>query len=117
MRFKLDENLSPLLADAFAAEGHDAHSVAQQALGGQPDTRVIEVCAREQRALVTFDLDFANIHAYPPADFAGIIVLRLADQSHATAEVALRRVLALLKQEHLAGTLWIVEENRVRIHG
>ena len=55
MKFKLDENLSPSLAALFAASGHDAHSVVEQALGGQPDDRIIDTCSREQRALVTLD--------------------------------------------------------------
>ena len=61
MKFKLDENLSPSLLAMFAATGHDAHSVVQQALGGQPDERVIDVCRREGRVLITLDLDFSNI--------------------------------------------------------
>jgi uncharacterized protein (DUF433 family) len=56
VKFKLDENLSPSLAVLFAAAAHDAHSVVQQALGGQPDERVLDVCVREKRALVTLDL-------------------------------------------------------------
>lgn len=56
MKFKLDENLSPSLAAVFAAAGHDAHSVVEQALGGQPDERVIDVCRRERRMLITLDL-------------------------------------------------------------
>lgn len=115
MKFKLDENLSPSLAELFTAAGHHAHSVVQQALGGHPDARVIEVCSREQRALVTLDLDFSNILAYPPARFAGIVVLRLADQAHPTVEAAIRRLLKLLGEERLAGSLWIVEERRIRI--
>jgi len=34
----------------------------EQALGGAVDPRIIEVCRLEGRALVTLDLDFANIH-------------------------------------------------------
>ena len=117
MRFKLDENLSPSLAEMFGAAGHDAHSVTEQALGGQPDGRIIGVCTRELRALVTLDLDFSNILTYPPANFAGIVVLRLTDQAHPTVTTAIRRMLALLPHEKLSGTLWIVEEHRVRIHG
>jgi predicted nuclease of predicted toxin-antitoxin system len=117
VKFKLDENLSPVLAEMFSVAGHDAHSVVQQALGGQPDERVIDVCSREHRTLVTLDLDFSNILAYPPARFAGIVVLRLANQAHITVEAAIRRMLALLSQEPLVGMLWIVEEHRVRIHG
>jgi hypothetical protein len=51
----------------------------QQALGGQPDERVIDVCRREDRTLITLDLDCFNILSYPPADFA----FRLANQAQA----------------------------------
>jgi len=117
VKFKLDENLSPSLSALFAEGGYDAHSVVQQALGGQPDERVIDVCSREHRALVTLDLDFSNILAYPPANFAGIVVLRLANQAHVTVKAAIQRVLELLPQEPVAGMLWIVEERRIRIRG
>ncbi len=117
MKFKLDENLSPSLSALFGAAGHEAHSVVEQALGGQPDERVIDVCRREQRVLVTLDLDFSNILAYPPAKFAGVIVLRLANQAHVAVETAMRRMLDVVSREPVAGTLWIVEERRIRIHG
>lgn len=117
MKFKLDENLSPSLSALFAAAGHEAHSVVAQALGGQPDERVIDVCRSEHRALVTLDLDFSNILAYPPAAFTGIVVLRLANQAHVTVEAAIGRMLELLANEQLKGMLWIVEDRRIRIHG
>jgi predicted nuclease of predicted toxin-antitoxin system len=116
MKFKLDENLSPSLAALFASQGHDAHSIIEQSLSGKPDALVIEVCRTESRCLVTFDLDFANIHAYPPSSNQGIVALRLTNQSHASAEAAVQRILPLLKSEPLAGSLWIVEDHRVRIH-
>jgi predicted nuclease of predicted toxin-antitoxin system len=115
VKFKLDENLSPSLATLFAAAGHEAHSVVKQSLGGKPDPQVIEVCAQEQRALITFDLDFSNIQAYPPHRYAGIAVLRLNSQAHQVAAAAVERILALLPHERLVGTLWIIEEDRVRI--
>jgi predicted nuclease of predicted toxin-antitoxin system len=105
------------LSALFVAACHDAHSVVEQALGGQTDERVIDVYRREHRALVTLDLDFSNILAYPPVEFTGIIVLRLANQAHVTVETAIRRMLELVSREPVAGTLWIVEEHRVRMHG
>lgn len=117
MRFKLDENLSPSLAALFAAAGHEAHSVVEQALGGATDERVMDICRREQRALVTLDSDFSNILAYTPSEFTGIVVLRLTDQTHATVEAAIQRMLVLLAEEPIAGMLWIVEEGRIRIRG
>lgn len=116
MKFKLDENLSPSLAILFAPITSDVHSVTEQALNGQPDERIIDVCRREDRVLITLDLDFSNIQAYPPSQFPGIVILRLRSQAHPFVEAALRQMLNTLPQERLAGTLWIVEEHRIRIH-
>jgi predicted nuclease of predicted toxin-antitoxin system len=116
VKFKLDENLSPSLAELFTSAGHDAHSVVEQGLGGAADPSVLIRCTQESRVLVTFDLDFANIQAYPPGEHAGIVVLRLATQSHSLAAAALARVLALLPGEPLIGALWIIEDHRIRIH-
>jgi hypothetical protein len=42
LKFKLDENLSPALAGAFAVAGHEAHSILEQSLGGKSDAAAIE---------------------------------------------------------------------------
>jgi predicted nuclease of predicted toxin-antitoxin system len=81
MRFKVDENLHYDVAEALRARGHDALTVHDQQMRGDPDSRLGEVCQAEGRAIVSLDLDFANIRDYPPRDYAGLIVLRLADQS------------------------------------
>lgn len=112
MKFELDESLSPSLAATFAAAGHEARSVAP---GGQPDDRVIDACSREQRVLVTSDVDFSSIAAYPPAQYSGIVVLRVPDQAHVTVEAAVRRMLALLPHEPVVGALWIIEDQRILI--
>jgi len=88
VKFKLDEHLSPTLASAFISAGHEAHSALEQALGGSVDPRLIEVCRLEGRALVTLDLDFANIHRYPHGRYAGIMVLRLGTQAHGPVTAA-----------------------------
>lgn len=116
MKVKLDENLSPSLASLFAGLTTDIHSVAEQALNGKPDERVIEVCKKEERTLITLDLDFSNIQAYPPSQYFGIVVLRLQNQAHPFIEAAIRQIVTLLPHEPLIGRLWIVEAHRVRIH-
>lgn len=76
-KFKVDENLPRGVVELLAAAGHDAMSVQNQRLGGRPDSEIANACREEERALVTLDLDFADIRAFPPSDFGGIIVLRL----------------------------------------
>jgi predicted nuclease of predicted toxin-antitoxin system len=96
LRFKFDENMPAEAAELFRNAGHDAATVLDQSLGGQPDPNIAKVCQDEDRVLVTLDLDFADIRAYPPASCPGIIVLRLTllDKVHLLA--ATSRLLTLL---------------------
>jgi predicted nuclease of predicted toxin-antitoxin system len=116
-KFKIDENLPIEAAKLLCGAGHDAVTIGDQRMTGQPDSHVAAVCQREARAIVTLDLGFADIRAYPPSDHAGIIVLRLPrlDKPHVLS--LLQRLLPVLEQEPLSGKLWIVEETSVRVHG
>jgi predicted nuclease of predicted toxin-antitoxin system len=116
-KFKVDENLPTEAAELLASAGHDAVTVGDQRMVGQSDTNVAMVCKREGRAVVTLDLDFADIRTYPPGDYAGIIVLRLARLDKPRALSVLKRLLPVLQHEPLAGKLWIVQETSVRVHG
>ena len=115
MRFKVDENLHEDIAESLRSRGHDAVTVHDQKMRGSTDSRLSEVCQAEGRAIVSFDLDFANIRDYPPGDYPGLIVLRLSDQSRPYVSQVFAAVLDLLDREELAGCLWVVEEHRVRI--
>ena len=66
MKFKIDENLPIEFADLLKNEGYDASTIYSEDLKGAEDPIVITVCQQEQRVLVTLDLDFADIQAYPP---------------------------------------------------
>jgi predicted nuclease of predicted toxin-antitoxin system len=118
MLFKIDENLHEEVAGILRLNGHDAVSVYDQQMRGHTDQEIAAVCQRERRVIVTQDLDFSNIVAFPPEDYAGIIVLRLHDPGRAWALAAMRRLLPLLTSEPLAGCLWSVDDVGVRIrHG
>lgn len=97
--------------------GHDASTVAQQAMGGRPDPDIADVFRAEDRAVVTLDLDFADIRTYPPADYMGIIVLRMFRQDKDSVLSAAASLLPLLEHEPFTGMPWIVDEMRVRIRG
>ena len=66
MKFKLDENLGASAVRAFLDAGHDTSSIHLQNLAGAADDQVFEICASEQRVLVTLDLDFANPLTFDP---------------------------------------------------
>ena len=116
-QFKLDENLHPALADFLRQHGHDAVTVWDEGLRGRSDPEIIEKCEVEGRALITMDLGFGDIRAYPPEQYHGLIVLRLENQSRNHLLDVAPMILAFLEVEPLAGHLWIVDETSVRVRG
>ena len=117
MQFKIDENLPVEIAELLIHAGHDAATVVSQRLRGKPDQVIVEVCVRERRVLVTLDLDFADIRAYPPRQYPGFLVLRVRRQDKKHLIRVFQRILPMLEQEPVKGRLWIIEETRVRIRG
>ena len=117
MKLKLDENLGVRGKHVLDAAGHDACTVAAQKLTAADDRHLIEICRLEGRALVTLDVDFANPLVFPPADYAGIAVIRLPKRpTAADLQAGLETLVRALNVESLAGRLWIVERGRVRSH-
>jgi predicted nuclease of predicted toxin-antitoxin system len=115
MQFKIDENVHSDAADLLRQHGHNVLTVFEQGLRGKDDEDIASVCRQEARVIVTLDLDFSDIRGYPPADYHGIIVLRLNDQSRLSVLNVLARIMPLIESEELAGRLWIVDEHQVRI--
>ncbi len=76
---------------------------------------VFAQCQTEQRVLITLDLDFADIRAYPPAEAAGIVVLRPFEPDRERVLRLMARILPLFATEPIVQRLWIVEEDRIRI--
>jgi predicted nuclease of predicted toxin-antitoxin system len=117
MWFKTDENLPVEVTELLRQHQHDALSVQDQQMAGQGDPEVARVCQVEGRALVTCDLDFADIRAYPPEDYHGIIILRRAIQAVSSLLRLMNRALPLIDVEPLDGCIWVVDDHRVRIRG
>ncbi len=115
MKFKLDENLPVEAADLLIAAGHDAHTVLQEDMGGKPDSVISAICRSEDRILITLDTDFCNILVYPPEDHPGIIVIRTLDQSKPAVLGFVQNILAVGSSEAIAGRLWIVQKDGIRI--
>jgi predicted nuclease of predicted toxin-antitoxin system len=115
MKFKLDENLPTRAVEVLRAAGHDAVHLLDQVAAGVRDAVVAQLARSEGRALITLDLDFADIRAYQPSDYSGLIVLRPRRTAGDDILRLLTRLTDAVAREPLEGCLWIVDEHRIRI--
>lgn len=112
---KLDENIPDLVAEILGTSGHDAALARNEKLAGVDDDALQAAAAAEARALVTFDLHFSDIRRHDPTGTPGIIVLRLHSQSLPSVRRAALALAQLLSSEPLAGRLWVLSDDRLRI--
>ena len=114
MKFKIDENLPSDCAIVLRNAGFEADTVTDEHLGGADDPEIFRHSQEENRVLVALDLGFGNVRAYPPAEHAGIIVLRTKQQDKHSVLALMHRVAVILTGRAPAGEPWIVEPDRIR---
>ncbi|MCB0195680.1 MAG: DUF5615 family PIN-like protein [Anaerolineae bacterium] len=115
MKFKVDENLPIEVAEVLQQAGYDAATIYDQNMVGEADENIASVCQLEKRTIVTLDTDFADIRAYLPEEYFGIIVMRLRQQDKLYVLDIVKRWIKVLSEETLIGHLWIVDEKQIRI--
>ena len=115
MKFKIDENLPVAVATLLQRAGIEALTVSDQHLEGKSDAELITACNTEDRVLVTLDTGFADIVNYLPKQYRGLIVLRVKQQDKPHVLAIINRLIPVTADQSLAGQLWIVEEDRIRI--
>ena len=104
------------LAERVAKLGHEVQFARDIGLATAPDREIAAHAKKTGAAIVTRDLDFADVRQYPPDLYDGIVVLRLPDTATAAeiAAVAERFLHEPKFLSQLPGRLAIVENDRVR---
>ena len=116
MKLKLDENLGSLrIVTRLRLAGYDVATVREQQLTSTPDPQLIEICRREGRCLVTLDRGFGNRLRYNPADYPGIVILKLPNQPKLEDfREAVDILIAGLERSPVEGKLWIVQGGKIQ---
>lgn len=115
MRLKLDENLPVTAAEPLRQLGHDVDTVHDEALAGAADPKVIATATAANRALITLDKGLADVRTYPPADYAGIILLRPKSTGRGTVLQFVIDQLPQLPDIDMRGRLIVISEAGVRL--
>jgi len=115
VKFKLDENLPASSASLLQAAGHDVDTVIAEELTGAPDPAVLAAATAADRVLVSLDRGLGDIRAYPPGSHAGVVVLRLPDQSAPAVTHAVTDLAALADPASLSGADSVLQHGLLRI--
>lgn len=113
MKIKLDENLPARLAAILSAHGHDVHTVPDENLSGRPDADIWQAVRREERFLITQDLDFSDTRRFAPGTHAGLLLLRLREPGAGALVAAVRAIAGEIAG--WSGCFIVVTENKVRV--
>ena len=107
-----DENLPGAVIAALQRWGHDVERVTPST----PDEELAALAQRERLVILTFDSDFANILAFPPSEFWGIIRVKIDPPFVSTVISALQRVFETFPTaDRLRGKLVIAEASTFRV--
>jgi len=81
---------------------------------GASDANVAERLRSEARVLVTLDLDFANIQAYPPDRLRRYHCAASEDTGQSDCSGFLHKIIPILEDRRPDAELWIVQRDRIR---
>jgi predicted nuclease of predicted toxin-antitoxin system len=116
MRFLVDANLSPLIAQRVREAGHEAVHVADLGLVSADDHVILERAADAGEVIITADADFGTLLALGGHARPSVVLLRSSD--HLTPDdqaTLLLQVLESVMDDLTGGAIASVTTGRVRI--
>lgn len=115
MRFLIDEAVSPRVADALIASGHDAVHVRELGLASAEDRQILERARAEQRVVVTQDQDFGTLLAVSREAAPSVVRLRLRDARAAAHAKAILTNLTRIQDDLRHGAIVVIADATLRI--
>jgi predicted nuclease of predicted toxin-antitoxin system len=116
VRFLVDENLSPLLADLLGAAGHDASHVRNLGMQGATDQAIMARAEEEQRVVVSADTDFGTLLARSGAKLPSVLLIRrLVGRRAAEQATIIMANLPAVSEDLDSGAVVVLTDDWVRI--
>jgi predicted nuclease of predicted toxin-antitoxin system len=114
MRLLADLHIAPATVEFLRRLGHDVVRVSDVMPATSTDAAIVAEAARQQRIILTQDLDFSAIVALARLAHPSIVTLRLSSSRIERVNAVLETVLPAVQQELLAGAVITVEDTRIR---
>jgi predicted nuclease of predicted toxin-antitoxin system len=112
----VDEDMHRSVAGLLQQVGHHVLDVRDHGLRGASDQEIFAFAQQQGAALLTGDLGFANLLAFPLGTHHGILITRFPNElSTARINEEILHELTGVKDEEIKGNLIILEPGRMRI--
>jgi predicted nuclease of predicted toxin-antitoxin system len=115
VNFLADMGISPRVVDELRRKEHDAVHLAEQGLQRMSDADILEKARRENRILLTPDLDFGELLAASGGNLPSVIIFRLRDMRSANVSRHLFSIINQQSESLSRGAILSVTEQKVRI--
>lgn len=115
IRAKIDEDLPRQMVELFVQNGYDAAIVVEQGWQGLSDEQLWPRVQQEGWWLITADKGFADLRSYPPGSHAGILLLRLDEESRRGYLELAKTVLQQLDMARHPGDVIVASPRGIRI--
>ena len=106
--------VTPLAVTHLRAIGHDAVHAHEIGLARASDIELLDAARREERVIVTADLDYPRLLALHQASRPGIVLFRRGASSDAEMLGLLDRVLTHTPALDFEGSIVVVNRRRIR---
>jgi predicted nuclease of predicted toxin-antitoxin system len=114
MSFLVDMPVSPEAARWLNEKGYDAVHASQIGLDRAKDKEIIDVAKKQNRIIITADLDFPQILALSRAASPGVILFRGGNYSESEMLSLIIRVIEKFPESELVNSISVVDKTRIR---
>lgn len=115
MRFLADMGVSQQVVEWLRMNGHEAVHLRDEGLQRLPNGEIFQKAGREQRIVLTFDLDFGEILAASGGQIVSVILFRLRNTRTSFVIQRLDDVLNQSSADLSQGAIVVVEDGRHRV--
>lgn len=115
MKFLADMPISPKTVSFLRSMMYDVYRNSEIGLLRARDVEIVDIAVREERIILTMDLDFAAIIAKSKGTTPSAIIFRVSDETPENVNRLLYTILPQVEEDVVKGAIIMVDDGRFRI--
>lgn len=115
MKFLADMPISLKTVYFLRGKGYDIYHLREKGLQTISDDEIIERARKEERTILTADLDFGFLMSLSRERFPSIILFRLGDERSENINFLMEKYLNEIVEYLVQGAIIVFEQDKVRI--